>query len=200
MKKTYRERYAERVAQKVLGGMSKEKYGVALLELDTVQSEKMAVPLKKYGYDPYWMAEQTKDFVLEHFGERIANEEMQVAVLVRSGFRFKDSSYKNVLDEADYEYFRNLARRTFFGYRIFDERLKEIVPGYEGDESAAEVMVNLGGIIVIDLGWEEGKCYVHSFVNPDALLADDEVIDLLANVVERGDELGLFEDFWYDNY
>ena len=59
-----------------------------------------------------------------------------------------------------------------------------------------EVTERITGIVIIDEDWENSTCTCHAYWNPNSVEADNEELkQALKDVVEFGDELGVFEDF-----
>ena len=130
--------------------------------------------------NPYELAEETDEMVLNKYGDDIEDEDKQkFVVLVRTPWNssiFKDNAI------AEFIYYRNMARRSFIN--TSDDDLSE----------------KLAGIIIIDEAMEDGKIHVvcHGFLNPNC--EDESDVDVVKLVVEQGDETGVLEDFIHDNY
>lgn len=150
-----------------------------------------------YGYNPYYMAERTKDYIFKRYADKIMNGGMEYAVLVRVPWTFAQRYY---FKECDCMFFRELARRTFFGYKHSDVLMKDVDENYEGEETVYEVSRHLAGIVVIDEGWNKEKIVCHTFANPNWLDEEEKGACMLIDISEAGDEYGFCEDFEYDNY
>ena len=130
--------------------------------------------------NPYELAEETDEMVLNKYGDDIEDEDKQkFVVLVRTPWNsslFKDNAI------AEFIYYRNMARRSFI------------------NTSEDDLSEKLAGIIIIDETMEDGKIHVvcHGFLNPNC--EDESDVDVVKLVVEQGDETGVLEDFKHDNY
>lgn len=136
--------------------------------------------------------------VFEECGAMIMEEGRRLAVQVRTPWNSNKCHGNN---DANYLFYRSVARRTFFEYLIDDEtKLKDIVKDYDGEELVEDVAEKLNGIIVIDMAAEDGKVICHSFGNPNSAVWDkmDEVT--LHDVVNNGNLNGIYETFEHDNY
>ena len=141
-------------------------------------------------YNPYQMAEQTKDLIRKKFGHDIKLGNTRIVVLVRLPWVSDENRY---FEAADYEYFRAMARRAFVTH--------EDGGPVKGGCTAADVARKLGGIIIIDEGWKEGMTFCHAFKNPNSEVREtEEERFTLIDAPDEGDLPGVYEDFEHDNY
>lgn len=150
-----------------------------------------------YKYNPYKLSDMTEHLVYKRFADQIAHEGMNVAVLVKLPWRCSKNRY---FQDAEYTYFRSLARRTFCEYQHRQTMMIDIVRGYDGIETIGEVSKMLGGIVVVDENMEESNYVCHSFCNPNYTECDEEMEDFLQSIVTAGGERCMYDDFLYDNY
>ncbi len=158
-----------------------EEYNMGFIGL-TTYSVGLIDALPREG-NPYELASKTDEMILKKYEDDIMDDEKShFVVLVRTPWNnqvFKDNPI------AEGVYYRNVARRSFIN-AIHDE-----------------VSEQLAGIIIIDETMDDGKVKVvcHGFVNPNCISDNQErVTGIVKDIVKRGDEEGMFDDFEYDNY
>ncbi len=175
---------------------SLESFSVGLLE-DPELDRRKVLPIA-WEYDPYQMVSQSKDLVRKKFGNDILKRGVNLVVLVKVPWVSEENRY---FEEADYTFYRALARRTFMDKsRIRELENSGLTTSKETDNTDIFIK-KLGGVIVIDEGREDAKSICHAFKNPNSELKDDEGLNYtLLDVTDEGDMPGVYEDFRYDNY
>ena len=167
-----------------------DSLAIVLLEDEELDADHLRPIL--WAYNPYQMAEQSRDLVRKKFEKDITQKGVKIAVLVRVPWVSAENLY---FEGADYVYFRTLARRTFMDNS--SSRIGEL----ENFVSKEKFIKKLGGIIVIDEGWVKGETYCHAFKNPNSEWKDDEeLMFTLLDAPDEGDKPGVYEDFKYDTY
>lgn len=173
-----------------------------LFENDLLNPDEVAVGMMYQIEDlnPYKMAEEHAEMVMEKFGDGIMDYHKHVVVLVKAPWNSNKCCENDV---ADALYFRSVARRTFFEYYSDDDtELIDINDYYYGDALVKDAIEQLNGIIVIDMtvGDDNDKVVCHSFKNPNSQVMTKNADTALLVAVLTGDELGMYEDFESDNY
>lgn len=148
-------------------------------------------------YSPYWLAKMTKDLVLKRYADSIVNKGKNVVVLVNVPW---NCSWHRHFEDAEYTYFRTLARRTFFGHQCDYMPMCELTPTYYGYESVNEVAEQLTGLVVIDDSGNDSETLCYSFSNPNREREDKIVMTFLELVKLLGANENVYEDFEMDNY
>lgn len=122
--------------------------------------------------NPITMVRAHDDLLLNLFKAGYGEGGKDLMVLVRAPWNrclFTDNAIK------DYLYYRELAHETFV----------------QVDDAADEI----AGIIVIDQAHVDDETVCYSFRNPYYEGDNDDVVDLLMEIVKKGDGKGLYESF-----
>ena len=108
--------------------------------------------------------------MMKMFAEHTEDDETGVLVLVNSPWNCRKEDF-------------GIGECCEMAFRVF----------YNWDD---EVTERITGIVIIDEDWENSTCTCHAYWNPNSVEADNEELkQALKDVVEYGDELGVFEDF-----
>jgi hypothetical protein len=190
--------YATLAAWDLLEPWSRFTYGTMMLAMDDENhGEQLGMLMELLGFDADWLADETRHMVLKQFAEMAPKEDSGVVVLVRAPW----TSEKNMpFRHADIAYYRKLAYNTFVEPLEDGTPMSELSEVYVGDETIGEVSRRIEGIVIIDEMVKPGKVLVHAFYNANNVNADSEKTkNSLKDVVEYGDERGIYEEIENDN-
>ena len=150
------------------------------------------------GYNPYRHAEQTRHLIFKRYTKKIMKNNTFMLVMVN--FPWYNNKVNSFAD-ADWTYYRSLARRTFCAYKNNYTLMSSVVPKFQGKETVYEVSRHLAGIIFIDdYSINEDSYSCHIVMNPNAINPRPIMDAYMLSLAADGDKRSIYDDLKYDNY